>query len=347
MLIVIFTNKVDDNKTDEFFQQFQIIHFKKNTNMKKVILLLSLVLTANIFAQTTVVEADFSSYTNGTLVGQNNWVQYNTATLNPLTIVNNKVTIAGGRNTDGQDAFLPFASVIQQPALGTTELNFDVVLTVTSAGANPSYFLALNALNTNTTSGNYMNARLVAMAMSDGFVFGTRVNSNSGYPYTYGINKLSFGTKYAVRLRIEITAGNANDVIKLYTGSDFNNMTLQATSAYSTGTVTDPVFGGILISQYGSASTHESGVTIESIKVTNLSVTTGLNPSTNSLLKLVVSGNNLLVKNAFDGLELEIFTALGHKIQTSKVENAKISIANLKRGLYVVRFGKLAQKIML
>ena len=348
MLIVIFTKKVDDNKTDEFFQQFQIIHFqKKNTNMKKIILLLSLVLPANIFAQTTVVEADFSNYSNGTLVSQNGWEQYNTSSLNPLTIVNNKVTFAGGRNTDGQDAFLPFASVIQQPALGKTELNFDVVLTVTAAGANPSYFLALNALNTNTTSGNFMNARLTAMAMNDGFVFGTRVNSNSGYPYTYGINKLTFGTKYAVRLRIEITAGNANDVIKLYTGSDFNNMTLQATSAYSTGTVTDPVFGGILISQYGSASTYESGVSIESIKVTNLSVTTGFNPSTKSMLKLVVSGNELLVKNAFNGLELEIFTALGHKIQTSKVENAKISIANLKKGLYIVRTGKIAQKIML
>ena len=315
--------------------------------MKKIILLLSLVLPANIFAQTTVVEADFSNYTNGSLVGQNNWIQYGTSAIRPLTIENNSVTIPGQSTSDAQDALLPFQSVIQQPAVGTIVLNYDVVLTVTAAGASPAYFLALSSLNTNSTSGNYFNARVAAMTMGDGFVFGTRVNSQSGYPYTYGINKLTFGTKYALRLRIEITAGNANDVIKLYTGSDFNNMTLQATSAYSTGTVTDPVFGGILISQYGSASTYESGVSIESIKVTNLSVTTGFNTSTKSMLKLVVSGNELLVKNAFNGLELEIFTALGHKIQTSKVENAKISIANLKKGLYIVRTGKIAQKIML
>ena len=75
--------------------------------------------------------------------------------------------------------------------------------------------------------------------------------------------------------------------------------------------------------------------------------TTGLSSLNASKLEVVVSGKNLLVKNVVEGAQVEIFSALGSKIQTSNVENGKISIANLKSGLYVVRSGKLTQKIML
>jgi len=74
---------------------------------------------------------------------------------------------------------------------------------------------------------------------------------------------------------------------------------------------------------------------------------TGLNTPTASKLEVVVSGKNLLVKNVVEGSTVEIFSAVGSKVQTSAVENGKISIANLKGGMYVVRSGKLTQKIML
>jgi len=73
----------------------------------------------------------------------------------------------------------------------------------------------------------------------------------------------------------------------------------------------------------------------------------GLSNLTASKLEVVVSGKNLFVKNVVEGSPVEIFSALGSKIQTSNVENGKISIANLKNGIYVVRSGKLTQKIML
>jgi len=248
--------------------------------MKKLTLILALTFSLTLSAQTTIVEANFTNYTNGALIGQNSWVQFGLSSDRLLAVANNKVAWTGGNTTDGQDAILSFANVISQPSSGSVLLNYDVVVTVNAAGDNPSYFVALNALNTTTSTGNYNNARLAAKRLDDGFVFGARVNGQSGYPFAYGTTKLIFGTKYAVRLAIEMNAGNANDVIKVYVGSDFNNLSLQAISTYSTGTVADPSYGAILISQYGSATVAESGVSIESVKVSSIS---GIFTSTDQL----------------------------------------------------------------
>lgn len=96
-----------------------------------------------------------------------------------------------------------------------------------------------------------------------------------------------------------------------------------------------------------------SGTTVASTGVNRIdiiikgSILSALSNSIVSKPEVVVSGKNLLVKNVVEGAQVEIFSALGSKIQTSNVENGKISIANLKSGLYVVRSGKLTQKIML
>jgi len=242
--------------------------------MRKISFMVIMVIlfSFSLSAQTTLVDANFATFNNDALVGQNGWQQYNIASTEPLMVNSGAVIIAGSRLVDNQDAVYPFASVIQQPASGTTIVYIDAVLTVSSAGiSNPSYFLALNGLTTTTSTGNFQSARLAAIQNADGFVFGTRVTGQTGYPYAYGMTKLSFGSKYAVRLAIEMNAGNANDIVKLYVGTSFNNLQLQSTAAYNTGTVADPTFGGILISQYGSATVPEAGAAIESVKVYTVS----------------------------------------------------------------------------
>lgn len=163
---------------------------------------------------------------------------------------------------------LAFSEQITQPLEGTTILNFDLRLSVSSAGDNPSYFAALNTLTTTATSGNFQNARLVARSSGSGFTFGARVNGQGGYPFAYGTEELAFGTVYALRAEIHMVAGNANDFINLYVGSDFSSLSLYATAAYGSGSVSDPLFGAMLISQFGSATTFESGVSIRSMSVT-------------------------------------------------------------------------------
>jgi len=159
-----------------------------------------------------------------------------------------------------------------------TILNFDLVLTVSAAGAtNPSYFAALNTLTGTATSGNFQNARLAARSSGTGFTFGARVNGQGGYPFAFGTDVLSFGTRYALRAEIHMVAGNANDFINLYVGSDFGSLSLHATAAYSgSGNVADPLFGAMLLSQFGSGTVNEAGVSVESMSVAIVPAPAGL-----------------------------------------------------------------------
>jgi hypothetical protein len=216
-----------------------------------------------------LASADFAGYSDGALVGQNGWQQWRTETTSPLTVSAGRVAWAGGATTNNQDAFLPFPSDVPQPASGTTVLNFDMTLSVDAPSAsNPSYFAALNTNNTSSTSGNFQNARIVAQAQGTGFVFGTRVNGQSGYPWAFGTQELTIGQDYALRAEINMVAGNANDFINLYIGPDFDNLSLYTTAGYGSGTVSDPSFGAILLSQFGTGSVIEAGVSIGSVSVT-------------------------------------------------------------------------------
>lgn len=228
-----------------------------------------LALSGGVVRGEILASADFSTYADGALVGQNGWQRYNTQTSSPLTVSGGAVSWAGGSTTNNEDAFLAFAQQIGQPTTGSLVLNFDLVLSVTSASlTNPSYFAALNTLTTSTTSGNFQNARLVTQASGAGFVFGARVNGQGGYPFAYGTTVLNLNQDYALRAEINMVAGNANDFINLYVGPDFDNLTLHATASYSTGTVSDPLFGAMLISQFGSGTTSEAGVSIRSMRLT-------------------------------------------------------------------------------
>jgi len=186
-----------------------------------------------------LASADFSTYADGDLVGQNGWQQWRSETTAPLQVSGGQVAWTGGATVNNQDAFLPFPSDIPQPASGSTILTWDTVINVTNPSAsNPSYFLALNTNNTSSTSSNFQNARLVAQASEAGYVFGARVNGQSGYPFAYGTQELTIGQDYALRAEINMVAGNANDSINLYVGPDFDNLTLYTTAGYSgSGTV--------------------------------------------------------------------------------------------------------------
>jgi hypothetical protein len=219
----------------------------------------------------TLASANFASYANGDLVGQNGWVQYQTSATAPIQVVNGAVTWTGngtpGSTVNNQDAVLAFSQQVTQPAEGTTILNFDMLLSISSAGASPSYFAALNTLTTTTTSGNFQNVRMVAQASGSGFVFGTRVNGQTGYPLVYGTSVLNFNQTYALRAEVNLVAGNANDFINLYVGSSFNDLSLYGTAGYTTGTVADISVGAMLLSQFASGTAFESGVGIQSMSV--------------------------------------------------------------------------------
>lgn len=71
------------------------------------------------------------------------------------------------------------------------------------------------------------------------------------------------------------------------------------------------------------------------------------NSSDNIAPKFTVSGKTLHVVNMENGTIIEIYSALGAKVQTITFNGNPISLVNLNKGVYIVRSGKFTQKIML
>jgi hypothetical protein len=78
-----------------------------------------------------------------------------------------------------------------------------------------------------------------------------------------------------------------------------------------------------------------------------LSTTTNTtNPSANNTIAYV-SGKDLVITNVANQSAVEIFSALGSKVKSATIENSKVDISDLSKGLYIVRSGKLTQKFVI
>ena len=72
---------------------------------------------------------------------------------------------------------------------------------------------------------------------------------------------------------------------------------------------------------------------------------TGTHNPTVSFFNAFLNGKSLQISNVANGTAVEIFNALGAKVQTSQIVNGAVAL-NLTKGLYVVRVGKSTQKFM-
>ncbi len=242
--------------------------------MKTTHLLFSLAVGAPFSVQAaTIVSADFSSYANGALVGQNGWQQFGTATTAPITVAAGKVTLpsilTATVNTDNQDAVLPFSSAVATPTTGALTYYFGLQLSVGAAGASPSYFAALNTLTTTTTTSNFANVRIGARDNGNStFSFATRLTGQAGYAWAFG-SALTYGTVYNILAEVTLNAGVQNDSVKLYVAPSTADLVLgsvYATSQYGTGTAADPAsLGAIVISQFASATAQQSAVSFNKV----------------------------------------------------------------------------------
>lgn len=63
--------------------------------------------------------------------------------------------------------------------------------------------------------------------------------------------------------------------------------------------------------------------------------------------KFVLNGKVLTVSNIDNGTAIEIYSALGARVQSAVYNGNPIQLTNLNKGIYIVRVGKFTQKIML
>lgn len=315
----------------------------------KSLLMIALMASPAMLSAQTLAEAIFANYQQGVeLVGQNGWVQVGTVNAGPLFVSNGVVAMPGGIATNNQDAYLPFTETILPPVEGMTTLIFEGQFNVTSAGAAPSYFLALRG-------GTFDNARIAAKVNTagTGYTLGVRVTGQSGFPFVYGTQEFTYGEQTYFRAVVRMVAGTQNDVIELYAGTSPTNMTLQSTSMYTTGSGTDPGdYNAIVISQFGSATVNQSGVAISNLKVSisnPVSVEDGevvkafnleqnypnpFNPSTVVGFQLSVAGQATL--KVYDLLGREV-AVLVNGVLPAGSHSATFDATNLTSGVYIYK----------
>lgn len=213
---------------------------------------------------TVQTSADFSTYANGNLVGQNGWAQQGTSVLNPLQVTNGQVVIpglaAGAGNTDNQDAVRAFSPVLSGNG---NSVFVGASITVNAAFAPNStvgsaFILALNS----TDATPFQNLRLVARQGTEAntFQFGLRATGQS-QNQPFFTNNLSFGTTYNLVLAYNFVTGSLNDTVAGFVstatptaGSQWGSSTLGAGEA--------PGFQGLVISQFANTTQSQTGLTI-------------------------------------------------------------------------------------
>ena len=174
-----------------------------------------------------------------------------------------------------------------------------------------------------------------------------------------GVISPEFNAQSEVRVTLNVAQLNQNTK----TAASTNCFTITALNAagetVGTATLTTVIVGDnvvdikgtnivkvkVIMTGYPNDGTKYCNVNLASVTI--IAKTTGINDVTADALQAFVSGKNLVIKNAVNGSTVEIFSALGSKVLTSTLEDGKVSLDNLSKGLYVVRIGKKAQKFML
>lgn len=312
--------------------------------MKKITLLLSFVACA-MFANAQLLLTENFEYTAGTnLLGQGSWILTGSAATPTIQVTATSISYSGypgsgvGNEvtlTNGEDLNKTFAA----QTAGTIYVS--CLVNVSAAPTNGDYFIHVGATEMGSA---YIGRTFVKAAEAGKITFGIMQASSGTASYTTTTYDLN--TTYLLVLKHDIVSKTSSITInpsftaEPATGDWLSN---------NTGTNATANIGSVGIRQPSPSAALTAK--LDGIRVATSWATlfpaTGLKNVTDSKLEVLVSGKNLLVKNVAEGAEVEIFSAVGSKVQTSAVENGKVSIANLKGGMYVVRSGKLTQKIML
>lgn len=319
--------------------------------MKKITLLLSFIAcVAFTQAQTLLVENfDYVPATN--LISQGNWILTGSAATPNLQVTTSTITYSGYPESGvGNEVTLTNGEDLNKKFTPQTTSNVyaSFIVNVSAISTSGDYFLNLGA----ETIGSAFVGRVFVKKESETgtkIAFGVMMTSG-GTPSpapTYSGFDYDLGTTYLIVLKHNNT-GKVSSIIVNPSVS-----TTEPTTGWidnNQGTNAVPANIGAIGLRQPSASAALTakldGIRVATSWAALFATSNVINPSANKFQALVV-GSDLQIKNVANGATVEIFSALGSKVQTSVLENGKVSVDNLSKGMYIVRVGKNTQKFML
>src|ERR1017187_8841171 len=201
---------------------------------------------------------DFSTFSSGNLVGQQNWAQLGANAGSPVQVTGGQAGFTGGLIVNSQTAYKSFKLTNETVFYGLT-------LTLTNApnATGVPYFAALYTGTNGTGTAGFRLAAESPNAAKTNYVLGVRITPATSDPYTFGTAGLNYGTQY--RVIVEALAGGSNVI--LYVNPTSGN--LGAQTQYATNSVTSGLssVGSVAISQLDSGTITSAGGLIGKVAV--------------------------------------------------------------------------------
>lgn len=176
---------------------------------------------------------------------------------------------------------------------------------------------------------------------------------------TMGITSPEFNAQPTVYVSITINALNANTRTVSASSDVFTFYGLNATGeTVATATLQTIAVGSVQVSLTGTdiakvetimTGYYYDGTSRYNVSLGNVTISTQPNALSNpssSSFKAYLVGKNLTVTNT-TATTIDLYSALGAKLQTLELVNGTADMSNFSKGLYIVRAGKQTAKIML
>ncbi|NDP21707.1 MAG: hypothetical protein GZ091_11605 [Paludibacter sp.] len=309
--------------------------------MKKITFLLSFIACVLVAQAQTLLVENFD-YTIGSAITAQGWAKHSgTVTPNDSILVTAGLTFAGypGSGVGGAANLVGSNKDQNKTFASQTTGNVYVSFMMKAAAVNrPGYFFHLSPSPVTNT----FFSRVWINGTGSGMAIGP-VASSVVEPATY--TPIVADQTYLIVVKIDLTT----KVSSLFVFSTLP--TIEPTTAQMTYTETAATsVGGVGLRQYSfSGSTTNQNIIVDGIRVATswaaLFTTTGFSTPSANNLEVSLIGKKLTVTDSSTS-SVEIFSAVGSKIQTVELVNGSANL-NLSKGLYIVRVGKKAAKIMM
>jgi len=313
--------------------------------MKKITLLLSFIACV-VFAQAQLLLNENFDYAVGQELIPNGWLNTGTAATPNILVTATSITYAGYPGSgignevtllNGQDVNHVFTAQTSGIVYASFLVNASVV------PLTGDYFIHFGA---DVMGSGFVGRVFVKKDATNKVAFGIQLNSGGTIVPTYTSFDYDLNTTYLIVLKHDNTGKVSSIIVN-------PSMSTEPSTGWfndSQGTNAVPANIGSIGLRQPSASAGLN-LKLDGLRVATsyaaLFTITGLSAPSATAFKAIVSGKNLLVKNVANGSIVEIYSALGAKVQTSELINGSVEINNLSKGLYIVRVGKNVQKIML
>ena len=330
--------------------KIHIIHHLKTKNMKKITLLLSFIACV-AFAHAQLLVSDNFNYLVGSGLLSNGWVGTGAtpSTLSPILVTAPTITYAGypGSGTGNEITLSTSGEDLNKSFVATTTgtIYFSALVNLTAAQTPGDYFLHIGDIPTGTSYFGRTFAKLDGTKIAFGIL-----NTSGGTPTptaTYTTSIYDLNTTYLVVVKVNAATGASSLIIN----PDLSAEPSTGWTTSTTGTATVPAVGFSTINVRQGTAANAPSVKIDGIHVATsynaLFAATGLTNIKADALSISLNGKTLSVDNVTDGSTVDVYSSVGAKVQSAKLQNGAIQLNSFAKGLYIVRVGNLSSKIML